>query len=128
MMKTFFELEAAYLVMGAVILLIALFVSTRPFMSRTAPRNGLIGTALVIALFIGGHYWMTTSRMDAVKTAFAQDRQILCENRVLRKAAQSVVVQKSNGWEIEGDLFRSPLYVRPFHIARCIVAKAINLR
>jgi len=126
--KTFFELEAAYLVIGLVILLIAFFVSTRPFMSKTAPRNGLIGTALVVTFFIGGHYWMTTSRMDAVKTAFAQDRQILCESRILRKAAQSVVVQKSKGWQIDGDLFRSPLYVRPFHIARCIEAKAINLR
>ncbi len=127
-MQQFFELEAAYLLMGGVILLIALFVSTRSFMSKSAPKNGMIGTALVVALFVGGHYYMTTSRMSSVKVAFAQNKQILCESRILRKAAQSVVVQQSKGWELSGDLFRSPLYVRPFHAARCIVAKAINLR
>ena len=127
-MQQFFELEAAYLLMGGVILLIALFVSTRSFMSKTAPKNGMIGTALVVALFVGGHYYMTTSRMSSVKVAFTQNKQILCESRILRKAAQSVVVQQSKGWELDGDLFRSPLYVRPFHAARCIVAKAINLR
>jgi len=88
----------------------------------------MIGTALVVALFVGGHYYMTTSRMSSVKVAFTQNKQILCESRILRKAAQSVVVQQSKGWELDGDLFRSPLYVRPFHAARCIVAKAINLR
>ena len=127
-MQQFFELEAAYLVMGVVVLLITWFVSTRPFMSSTAPRNGLLGALIVIALMIGGHYYMTTSRMADVRAAFAQDKQLLCESRMLRKVAQSVVVQRSKGWKIQGDQFVSPLYVRPFHIARCIVAKAISLR
>ncbi len=127
-MQQFFELEAAYLVMGVIVLLITWFVSTRPFMSPTAPRNGLLGALLVIALMIGGHYYMTTSRMAEVRAAFAQDKQLLCESRMLRKVAQSVVVQRSKGWDIKGDLFVSPLYVRPFHVARCIVAKAISLR
>ncbi len=127
-MQQFFQLEAAYLVIGAVVLLITLFVSTRPFMSPTAPRNGLLGVLLVIVLMIGGHYYMTTSRMADVRAAFAQDKQLLCESRMLRKVAQSVVVQRSKGWEIQGDQFVSPLYVRPFHVARCIVAKAISLR
>ena len=127
-MQQFFELEAAYLVMGIVILLITWFVATRPFMSKTAPRNGLLGAAIVIALMIGGHYYMTTSRMDTVRVAFAQDRQILCESRMLRKVAQSVVVQRSKGWELQGEKFVSPLYTRSFHLARCIVARAISLR
>jgi len=127
-MQQFFELEAAYLVIGAVVLLITLFVSTRPFMSPTAPRNGLLGVLLVIVLMIGGHYYMTTSRMADARAAFAQDKQLLCESRMLRKVAQSVVVQRSKGWELRGDLLVSPLYVRPFHVARCIVAKAISLR
>jgi len=127
-MKQFFELEAAYLVMGVVVLLITWFVSTRPFMSKTAPRNGLLGALIVIVLMIGGHYYMTTSRMASVETAFAQDKQLLCESRMLRKVAQSVVVQKSKGWTLQEHLFHSPLYVRPFHTARCIVAKAISLK
>ena len=128
MIREFLTLEAAYLVMGVVVLLITLFVATRPFMSKTAPRNGMLGAFLVIALMIGGHYWMTTNRMASVEKAFVQNKSILCESRMLRKAAQSVVVQKSKGWRLEDHLFKSPLYVRPFHTARCIVAKAINLR
>ena len=127
-MQQFFELEAAYLVMGVIVLLITWFVSTRPFMSPTAPRNGLLGALLVIVLMIGGHYYMTTSRMAEVRAAFAQDKQLLCESRMLRKVAQSVVVQRSKGWEIQKDQFVSPLYTRPFHVARCIVARAISLK
>ncbi len=127
-MQQFFELEAAYLVIGVIVLLITWFVSTRPFMSPTAPRNGLLGALLVIVLMIGGHYYMTTSRMADVRAAFAQDKQLLCESRMLRKVAQSVVVQRSKGWELKGELFVSPLYTRPFHTARCIVAKAVSLR
>jgi len=127
-MKDFLQLEAAYLVMGVVVLLITLFVSTRPFMSKTAPRNGMLGALAVIALMIGGHFYMTKSRMADVRAAFAEDKQILCESRMIRKVAQSVVVQKSKGWQLEGNIFTSPEYSRPFHAARCVVAKAINLK
>jgi len=127
-MKEFLQLEAAYLVMGIVVLLITLFVSTRPFMSQTAPRNGMLGALAVIALMIGGHYYMTSSRMADVRAAFAEDRQILCESRMIRKVAQSVVVQKSKGWQLKGNIFTSPDYVRPFHAARCVVGKAISLK
>jgi len=127
-MKEFLQLEAAYLVMGVVVLLITLFVSTRPFMSKTAPRNGMLGALAVIALMVGGHYYMTSSRMADVRAAFAQDRQVLCESRMIRKVAQSVVVQKSKGWQLEGNIFTSPDYARPFHAARCVVGKAISLK
>ncbi len=127
-MQEFFELEAAYLVMGLVALLITVFVVTRPFMSKSAPKKGLIGVTAAVALMVGGHYAMTTRRMASVREAFARDRQLLCESRMLRKVAQSVVVQKSKGWRLEGNLFTSPDYARPFHVARCIVQKAIDLR
>jgi hypothetical protein len=97
-------------------------------MSRQAPRKGITGVLLVSALLIGGHYAMTTSRMDDVRKAFRADKPVLCESRMLRKAAQSVVIQKSKGWRLEKDTFVSPAFVRPFHLARCIVAKAISLR
>jgi hypothetical protein len=127
-MMTFFKLEAAYLVIGAAALLITLYVTTRPFMSKSAPKKGLIGVSIIIALMVGGHYALTMSRMDNVRKAFEQDKQILCESRLLRKVAQSVVIQKSKGWEIRGETFVSPTYVRPFHLSRCIVANAISLR
>ena len=59
--------------------------------------------------------------MAEVRTAFEQDKPILCESRMLRKVAQSVIIQKSKEWSMEGDLFVSPNYSRPFHSARCIV-------
>jgi len=108
-------------VIGAIILLIALFVTTRPFMSKGAVKKGMIGVILVLAIFIGGHFYMTTSRMAAVRSAFEKDQQVLCESRMQRKAAQSVIVQKSLEWSMEGDNFVSPNYNRPFHSARCIV-------
>ncbi len=127
-MQEFFRLEAAYLIMGLVALAITGFVTTRPFMSKSAPRKGLIGVALVVALLVGGHYALTTRRMATVREAFAADKPILCESRMLRKAAQSVVIRRSKGWRLEGDRFVSPEFVRPFHTSRCIVANAISLR
>ena len=120
-MQKFFILEGGYLVIGAIILLIALFVTTRPFMSKGAVKKGMIGVILVLAIFIGGHFYMTTSRMAAVRSAFEKDQPVICESRMQRKAAQSVIVKKSLEWSMEGDNFVSPNYNRPFHSARCIV-------
>ena len=120
-MSNFFFLEGAYLILGAIILLITLFVTTRPFMAEGAVKKGLIGVASVLAVAIGAHYAVTTSRMAEVKSAFEQDKVILCESRMQRKVAQIVIVQKSNEWFLEGDNFVSPNYNRPFFSARCIV-------
>ena len=120
-MQKFFILEGGYLAIALFILAITLFVSTRPFMSKGAVRKGLIGVGSVLALFIGAHYYITSHRMAAVKSAFEQDKPIICESRMQRKAAQSIIVQKSNEWHMEGDNFISPNYNRPFHSARCIV-------
>jgi hypothetical protein len=120
-MQKFFILEGGYLLIGLFILGITLFVSTRPFMSKGGYKKALSITGAVLAIFIGGHYYITTSRMAEVRTAFEQDKPILCESRMLRKVAQSVIIQKSKEWSMEGDLFVSPNYSRPFHSARCIV-------
>jgi hypothetical protein len=120
-MQKFFILEGGYLLIGFFILGITLFVSTRPFMAKGGYKKALSITGLVLAIFIGGHYYITTSRMAEVRTAFEQDKPILCESRMLRKVAQSVIIQKSKEWSMEGDLFVSPHYSRPFHSARCIV-------
>ena len=120
-MEKFFILEGGYLILAALILLVTLFVVTRPFMSSSAPRKGLSAVTLVLAFFIGMHYYVTTGRMAAVKSAFERDEPVICESRMLRKAAQSIVIQKSADWHMEGDNFVSPNYNRPFHSARCIV-------
>jgi len=120
-MKNFFFLEGAYLILGAIILLITLFVTTRPFMSKGAVKKGLMWVSLVIAFMVGTHYSVTTNRMAEVKSAFEKDLPILCESRMQRKVAQFVTIQKSKDWDMEGDFFVSPYYTRPFFLARCIV-------
>ncbi|WP_456391841.1 hypothetical protein [Nitratifractor sp.] len=122
MIGKFFYLEGAYLILAGIILLVTLFVTTRPFMSPEAPKKGLLGVGLVLALFIGAHFWITTSRIAEVKAAFRAGKPVLCESRMLRKMAQSIEIRKGvAGWRIEGDDFVSPQYTRPFHTARCIV-------
>jgi len=120
-MKNFLYLEGAYLILGAIILLITLFVGTRPFMTKGAWKRGLLWVSLVLAIMIGIHYKITTDRMEAVKTAFDKGETIICESRMQRKVAQMVYVKKSNDWSLKGDNFVSPNYVRPFFSARCIV-------
>jgi len=67
------------------------------------------------------HYYVTTKRMNEVKDAFNAGKSIMCENRIVRKGAQFITIKKANGWELEGENFVSPAYVRPFFTARCIV-------
>ena len=120
-MKNFFFLEGAYLILAGIILLITLFVSTRPFMSKGAVKKGMFWVTLVLSVLIGAHYNMTMNRMTEVRVAFEKGLPIICESRMRRKVAQSVNIQKSKKWFLKGDNFVSPEYSRPFFIARCIV-------
>ena len=120
-MEKFFFLEGAYLILGGIILLITLFVTTRPFMSKGAVKKGMIGVSTVLAVMIGAHYNLTINRMTKVKEAFENGETIICESRMQRKVAPTVMIKKSQGWRIEGDNFVSPEYTRPFFTARCIV-------
>ena len=128
MLYKFFYLEGAYLILAGIILLVTLFVTTRPFMSKNAPKKGLISVSMVLALFIGGHFYITTSRIAEVRQAFNSGQPVICESRMIRKIAQSITIKKGvAGWRIEGDNFVSPQYTRPFHLARCIVEKKVHL-
>ncbi len=120
-MKMFFYLEGAYLILAFIILAITLFVTTRPFMSKDAPKKGLSVVAVLLALFIGAHYYITLQRMQKVKEAFLQGRAILCENRLYTKGAQFVTIKKEYGFFLKNDFFYSKAYTRPFFAARCIV-------
>ncbi len=124
MIGKFFYLEGAYLILASIILLITLFVTTRPFMSKDAPKKGLTWVSLVLAFFIGLHFYVTTSRIAEVKKAFNEGKSVICESRMIRTMAQSIKIRKGvANWRIEGDNFVSPNYTRPFHLARCIVDK-----
>ena len=124
-MREFFYLEGAYLILGAIVLGVAVFVATRPFMSKGALKKAIVGTVTTVAVFIGMHFYLTTQRMAEVKRAFSEGRAILCESRMLRKAAQFIEIRNDPavGWKLDGDYFVSPHYTRPFFTARCIVKK-----
>ncbi|WP_456323296.1 hypothetical protein [Hydrogenimonas sp.] len=122
-MKNFFFLEGGYLILGLFVLLITLFVTTRPFMGKGAVKKGLAGVSLILAFAIGAHYIVTMSRIASVKEAFEKDEPIICESRLIRKGAQSIILKKSQGWRLNGDYFVSDAYSRPFFAARCIVYK-----
>ncbi len=120
-MQKFFYLEGGYLVLALVILLVTLFVTTRPFMGENAVKRGMGGVALVLAVMIGTHYWITTERMAEVKEAFERGEQIICESRMIRQGAQSIILSKKLGWKLDGEYFVSDAFSRPFFTARCLV-------
>jgi len=120
-MEKFLELEGGYLFIGFVILMVTLFVTTRPFMSKGSVQKGFISVVMFLTVAIGMHFKITTDRMSDVKLAFNKGQTIICESRAQRKVAQSVDVTKENEWLLEGDVFSSPNYSRVFHTARCLV-------
>jgi len=120
-MGKFLELEGGYLVIALIILLVTLFVGSRPMFKKGSAPRALLVVGAVLAVFIGLHHKVTTDRMSEVKEAFSKGKVIICESRMQRKAAQSVDISKSREWVLEGDLFISPNYSRPFHTARCLV-------
>lgn len=120
-MQNFFILEGGYLAIALFVLIITIFVTTRPFISKGAAKKWVFLVFLLLALFIGAHYMITTSRMQNVKEAFEQDKTILCESRAQRKVAQSIEIKKSREWTLKDGLFTSPNYSRGFLSARCIV-------
>jgi hypothetical protein len=120
-MSSFITLEGGYLVIAAFILAITAFVTTRPFMEKGAFKKGMIIVSLFLAVAILAHFYVTTKRMSDVKEAFEAGKVVICESRATRKVAQTVLVDKSKNWRLEGDIFYSDEYSRGFHSARCIV-------
>ena len=120
-MEKFLELEAGYLFIGLVTLLITLFVTTRPFFGKGAVLKGFISVGMFLVVAIGMHYKITTDRMERVKGAFNEGKTVICESRATRKVAQSVDVNKNKEWLLEGDVFSSVNYGRVFHSARCLI-------
>ncbi|MAD42181.1 MAG: hypothetical protein CL623_07295 [Arcobacter sp.] len=119
-MELFFKLEAGYLGIGLFALLITLFVTSRPFMSKGSVKKGLIFMGPAIAMFIGMHYFVTSDRINTVETTFEEGGKVVCESRMIRKVAQSVTIEKSNEWTLQNHMFSSPNYSRKFFSARCI--------
>ena len=120
-MSKFLELEGGYLVIALVIMLITLFVASKPMFKKGSAPKALLVVGIILAIFIGLHNKITTGRMAEVKQAFSEGKTVVCESRATRKVAQSVDVNINREWRLEGDIFTSPNYNRVFHTARCIL-------
>ncbi len=119
-MELFLELEAVYLAIGAFIMTITVIVTTRDFVPKVAFKRGMFGVGGALALMIGFHYNMTTSRMEGVKEIFNNGETVICENKMRRTVSRSVLLSQELGWRIEGDKFKNDDYERDFHTSRCI--------
>ncbi|WP_072679961.1 hypothetical protein [Arcobacter sp. LA11] len=126
-MELFFKLEAGYLGIAAFALAITLFVTTRPFVVKGAYKKGLVLVGSASAVFIGMHYYVTSSRMFEVESLFHKGEKVVCESRTVRKVAQSVTIEKSNEWSLKDHMFSSPNYTREFFSARCIKYVPVTL-
>jgi len=119
-MDLFFELEIVYLVIGAFLLSVTAFVTTREFMPKVAFKRGMLGMLGFVSILITFHFIMTTSRMEGVKELFNAGETIICENKMRRTISQSVLLSKKLGWRLEDDKFKNDDYERDFHTSRCI--------
>lgn len=119
-MMLFLQLEGGYLAIAAFFLIVSLIVSTRKFVKKNLWKKSLPLVAGVLACFIFAHYYVTKTRIIEVENSFKRGEKIVCENRVVRKISQSVIIEKSNEWTLKEHLFSSPNYSRKFFSARCI--------
>ena len=120
-MREFFELEGAYIFIGLFILGITIFVTTRSFMSKNAFKIGVPTVTIIITFFISFHYYLTKTRMEEVRKAFLEGKNIVCENKMYAKTTPAIVINKKANWVLKGNILSSPEYERVFHIARCVV-------
>jgi hypothetical protein len=126
-MRLFLELEAGYLAIAIFILVVTIIVSTRSFVAKNAWRKAIPLMFLILGVFIGSHYYITTNRIYEVENTFNKHDKIICENRAIRKISQSVIIEKSNEWTLENHMLSSPNYSRDFFTARCIKYVPVSL-
>ena len=119
-MDLFLELEIVYIVIGAFILSITAFVTTRDFMPAGAFKKGMALVGGFVIIMIAFHYNMTTSRMDNVEEMFKKGDTMICENKMRRTISKSVLLSKEMGWIVEDHLFKHVDYERDFHTSRCV--------
>ena len=119
-MDLFLELEIVYIVIGVFILSITAFVTSRDFVPDGAFKKGMLIVGAFVAVMIGFHYNMTTSRMVNVEAMFENGDTIICENKMRRTISKSVLLSKEMGWSMENHLFKHVDYERDFHTSRCV--------
>ncbi|WP_368028768.1 hypothetical protein [Arcobacter sp. s6] len=126
-MELFFKLEAGYLGIAIFVLVITIIVTTRNFVPAGIWKKAIPLMFIIMSIFIGMHYFVTTSRIYEVENTFNNNGKIICENRAIRKVSQSVTIEKSNEWVLENHMLSSPNYSRDFFTARCIKYVPVEL-
>ena len=126
-MELFLKLEAGYLAIAIFILVVTIIVTTRSFMPAGVWKRALLIMTIIVGIFIGMHYLVTTDRINEVETAFNNHEKVICENRAVRKVSQSVTIEKTNEWTLENHMLSSPNYSREFFTARCIKHVPVTL-
>lgn len=117
----FLQLEGGNIAIVLFILLVTLFITTRPFITRGMWKKSISIVGLISLLFLSMHYTITEDRIDDVSSAFQNGDDIICESREMRKVANSITINLKQGWRLSGDMFSSDEFERKFHAARCIV-------
>ena len=126
-MELFLKLEAGYLGIALFILAITIIVSSRSFVKDGTWKKSIPIVFIILGIFIGMHYFVTTSRIYEVENTFNNNGKIICENRAVRKVSQSVTIEKTNEWTLENHMLSSPNYSREFFTARCIKHVPVTL-
>jgi hypothetical protein len=135
-MDLFLELEIVYIVIGIFILTITAIVTSRDFVANKEIKDkngdvvktvkthsfikGMSSVGLFVAIMIGLHYNVTTTRMDNVEEMFTNGQTIICENKMRRTISRSILLSQKLGWRVENHLFKNADYERDFHTSRCI--------
>ena len=96
-------------------------MSSRSFITKGAWKKSVPIVLMFLALAIGFHYNITIDRMNKVEAVFNDNQAIICENRKIRKIAQSIIIEKQRGWILKDHILTSPKYNRGFYTARCLI-------
>lgn len=120
-MQNFLLVETPYLVISIFILVVFLFVATRPFVSRLLLKRGLPVLLVFLSVGIGVHYISTENRAQEVKKGFEDGYIIFCSERRSKSGDRNIEVSKGDIWKLEGEFFVNNDQNK-FSIRQCVVS------
>ena len=119
-MKLFFELEAAYILIGLFFLIVTTIATTRKFSPPNSFKKIFPAVFIFICIAIFAHFKVTTSRMAEVESEFLKGETVLCENKTKKEFSRSIMINDELGWDLKDNVFTNPEYFKNFHSARCV--------
>jgi len=115
-MVDFLKEEMVYLFIGAFILAIITFVSTRDFVNLN-PKKVVPISAVVILALIGLHYIYRVHHIKEVTKAFKEGKNILCLDKTNKIGY--VLINKGE-WKLKDGEFVHPEFPRGYNIRACV--------